>query len=117
VIPLHVQDQGQLDSLFAACESNLEERVLDAMIERNLRLPDEAQKVIYDDEGVPIVRADFFYEPKLVIFVDGPPHQRDDVWDSDQRKRRQLKAKGFRPLIITEENWDQALDELERRLG
>lgn len=116
MLPMQPHQQDHMDSLLAACESRLEESALDAIVERGYPLPDEAQKTIYDSEGAPIARADFYYEPKLVIFVDGPPHQREDVRDSDQRKRRQLKVKGYRPLIITEENWEQALEELERRL-
>jgi len=60
----------------------------------------KAKKIIYDNQGAPIDRADFYYEPKIIVFVDGSPHYQDFVWVGDEEKRRKLKSLGFRLSII-----------------
>ena len=84
--------------LAAACESDLEQEVL------------EAQRTIYD--GEPLVIADFFYEPKIVVFVDGSPHQRDYVQEDGRRKRMRLKGLGYRLVVVKAEEPGVGLDEL-----
>ncbi|MBN1460819.1 MAG: DUF1998 domain-containing protein, partial [Armatimonadetes bacterium] len=70
--------EDRYGELLAQCESSLERQVLRAIRDRGLRLPAEAQKTIYDD-GVPLAIADFTYEPRILVFVDGSPHHRDYV--------------------------------------
>ncbi|MEA3351932.1 MAG: DEAD/DEAH box helicase [Chloroflexota bacterium] len=111
----HARSHSDMEALLAACQSELEKKALRAIAERGYPLPNEAQKVIYKDDE-PIAQADFFYEPRNIIFVDGPPHQKPSLKDSDKRKRKELHRYGYRILAITPENWDQALDELGRRI-
>ena len=106
----------KIETLLTACQSNLEKRVLQAIAEREYPLPDAAQKPIYKEEE-PIAQADFFYEPKLVVFVDGPPHEKVSVKESDKRKRKELKRLGYRILVITPKNFDEKIAVLGRRLG
>jgi very-short-patch-repair endonuclease len=104
-----------VEKLLAQCQSDFERSVLQAISERNLPLPDEAQKTLYHD-GIPIASADFFYEgPRIVVFVDGSPHHKDYVQADDHEKRRELKRRGYRIVVV--ENTDQDLEALKQRLN
>ena len=103
-----------LDELEAQCQSDFERQVLQAIADAGLPLPDEAQRTIYEGDE-PIAIADFFYEPRVLVFVDGSPHYRDYVEAADQSKGRRLKAKGYRIVAITD--IEGGLAELRARLG
>ena len=61
-------------------------------------LLDEAQKTIYIGD-IPIAKADFYYEPKTVVFIDGEfVHSREHVIVADEDKRMKLKTKGYRVI-------------------
>ena len=109
-------DGERLEALLAVCQSELEQQVLQAIIDRGLPLPDEAQHTIYDRSGAPVAIADFYYAPRTVVFVDGSPHHLDFVQAGDERKRRRLAAMGYVVQIIRCENIDQDLQELEGRV-
>jgi len=102
------------EELEAQCQSDFEREVLAAIRDQGLPLPDEAQKTVYEDDE-PIATADFFYEPKIPVFVDGSPHYRDYIAAADERKRSRMKAKGYR--IETIKDIEAGLDELATRLG
>ena len=74
----------------------------------------QVQKTIYEEDE-PIAIADFFYEPRVLVFVDGSPHYRDYVETADESKRRRLKAKGYRIVAVTD--IEGGLAELRARLG
>lgn len=90
-------DRFQL--LLNLCESNLEKKVLTAIRDQELPLPDSSQRLIFDRDE-PIAKADFFYEKNLCVFVDGPPHEKKHVQIADQKKRRKLKALGYRVIVL-----------------
>jgi very-short-patch-repair endonuclease len=91
--------------------------VLRRINERGWSLPTHAQRTVYDKQGTPIASADFFYEPKkLVVFVDGPPHDKDYVASADEGKRKKLKALGYRVLAIQCDEMDDGLLKLGQRL-
>ena len=98
------------------CESELERQVLYSIRERALRLPDAAQRTVFDGDE-PLAIADFFYEPRIVVFVDGSPHYRDYVQAADQRKRRRLKALGYRVVVVQVDDPHSGLDDLAARLA
>ena len=98
------------EELLAKCQSGFEREVLEAIRKASLPLPDDGQVTIRDGD-VPIASADFFYEPKIAIFVDGSPHYLDYIAAADETKRNKLKAKGYRILAIRSDN---ILDELKR---
>jgi ATP-dependent helicase YprA (DUF1998 family) len=108
--------ESRFEALAAQCDSELERKVLAAIRDRGLPLPDEAQRAIYDGD-VPLAIADFFYEPKIVVFVDGSPHHRDYVQQADQRKRMRLKGLGYRVVVVQAEQPETGLDNLASRLG
>jgi very-short-patch-repair endonuclease len=114
VAPVVAEDR--FAALRAQCESDLEREVLDAIRDRGLPLPDAAQETIYDD-GAPLVIADFVYEPKIVVFVDGSPHYRAYVQDADRRKRMRLRGLGYRLVVVKADDPETGLDELARKVG
>ncbi|GAB4543589.1 MAG: hypothetical protein Kow0063_36900 [Anaerolineae bacterium] len=105
-----------LEALEAGCGSDFERQVLRAIHERGLPLPDAAQHTLYDGDE-PIAVADFFYAPKILVFVDGSPHYRDYVAAADETKRRRLKARGYRIVAIRADDVEGGLDDLAGRLG
>ncbi len=106
-----VQDEDRYATLLTHCESGLERRILRAIQERGLPLPDGAQTTIYDGDA-PLAIADFTYDPRIVVFVDGSPHHQDYVRAADQRKRRRLKALGYRIVVIDGDDPAPGLDDL-----
>jgi hypothetical protein len=102
-------DGERLVSLRAACQSDLERAVLDAIVAQGILLPDASQQVINDRDGGPLAIADFYYDPRIVVFVDGSPHYLDYVRLADDRKRRRLLALGYRIVIISGTNIQQGI--------
>jgi hypothetical protein len=102
---------GHLEDLISQTESDFEKKVLYEIKDKGYRLPDEAQKLIQENHE-PITRADFFYEPKTCVFVDGPAHDKDYVKSGDQRKRRRIKSLGYRIIVIREINDIEKLKKL-----
>jgi hypothetical protein len=111
-----IVSESRFETLAAQCESDLERKVLQAIRRRDLPLPDEAQRTIYDEDE-PLAIADFFYEPKIVAFVDGSPHHRDYVQEADRRKRVRLKSLGYRMVVVKAEDPGTGLDDLASRLS
>jgi very-short-patch-repair endonuclease len=90
---------SSFDDLLSSCQSDFEKKVLARIKDRNVSLPAESQKTIVID-GKPVASADFFYPPKLIVFVDGSPHHKDYVQAADDSKRRLLKSKGYRIFVF-----------------
>jgi len=110
--------EDALAALEALCQSDLERQVLRAISERGLPLPDTAQHTLYDRDGAPLAVADFCYERgRIVLFVDGSPHYREYVQAADERKRKRLKALGYRVVVIRADDLDAGLDDLAARLA
>ena len=77
---------------------------------------DKGRETLYDGDE-PIAIADFFHNPKTVVFADGSPHYLDYVAAGDDSKRKRLKAQGYRVVVIRADDRDPGLDDLARRLG
>ena len=104
-LSLEPQQQDQTKryaALEAACESSFERNVLEAIVEERLPLPDAAQRTLFDGDDTPIAIADFYYEPRIAVFVDGPSHDKDYVAAADKRKRAALRSRGYRLVEIRE---------------
>lgn len=86
-------------SLLTAIDPNsrLERDFIEFLYERGLRLPDSAQK---QTPGV-YSQPDFYYEPRIWVFVDGSVHDRPEVKADDQKKRAELLARGEELLVYT----------------
>jgi hypothetical protein len=104
--------EDHFDSLLQQCQSDFERQVLREIKSRGLRLPDAAQKTIYDGDE-PVAEADFYYKPKIPIFVDGSPHYRDYVQEADRQKRMRLKRLNYRTTVVSD---TEDLDALEAKL-
>ena len=102
---------GAFDDLLAKCQTELERTVLRAIRDRGWRLPTDAQRTIYDGVA-PLASADFFYAPKLIVFVDGSVHHKDYVMAGDEAKRERLKALGYEMVVIREEALEGDLEKL-----
>jgi very-short-patch-repair endonuclease len=110
-------EDGGFRRLYEASQSSFERRVLEEIRKRGLPLPTDAQRTLYDKGGVPIASADFFYATRqLVMFVDGPPHGKDYVASADEKKRKKLKALGYRVLAIRHDHMHEDLSTLKSRL-
>jgi hypothetical protein len=104
-------------ALEVQCQSDLERQVLHAIHDRGLPLPDGAQETLYDTDESPLAVADFYYRRgRVVVFVDGSPHYRDYVQVADERKRRRLKALGYRIVVVTADEPEAGLEELAARV-
>jgi len=103
------------EELEGQCQSDFERQVLGAIRDGGLPLPDEAQKIIYDG-AAPLATADFIYEPRILVFVDGSPHYRDYVQKADERKRRRLKALGYRIVVVKADDPEAGLSDLAGRV-
>jgi superfamily II DNA/RNA helicase len=75
--------------------STLERTFVDALHERNLRLPDSAQKQV---PGI-YCQPDFHYEPNTWIFVDGTPHDKAHVKERDTEIRQRMRSMGHDVLV------------------
>ncbi|WP_423222343.1 DEAD/DEAH box helicase [Candidatus Amarolinea aalborgensis] len=83
--------------------SDLERTLLDALHGSKRRLPDFAQ---YAAPGVMTV-ADFFYQPNVCVYCDGRVHDEPQQRASDEAVRRELKARGYRVIVI---RYDETLE-------
>ena len=99
--------EDKYEDLLGLCESDFEKKVLEAIHLHKIPLPTHAQKTIFDGD-VPVAQADFYYEgDRLVIFVDGPDHDKDFIKESDRKKRDKLDEMGYRVFVI---RYDEDLD-------
>lgn len=85
--------------------SSTEDKFLKYLYANNLRLPDKAQFNVPEI----YVRPDFFYEPNVLIFCDGTPHDRPDVQKEDREKRDALEDTGKYQVLVW--RYDQPLAE------
>jgi len=88
--------------------SELEKIFLNVLEENNLKLPDEAQKVISEVSSIP----DFFYSPNICVFCDGSVHDQPNQKAKDEYIRNELKARGYRVIVI---RYDQDILEQIKR--
>ncbi len=85
---------GVLESLKAACDSDLERTFLDWLNERSLRLPGRAQVYVETARA----RPDFVYDlptGPVALFVDGPRHQGPSQAEKDIDASRRLQDGGW----------------------
>jgi superfamily II DNA/RNA helicase len=75
--------------------STLERTFVDALHQRNLRLPDSAQKQV---PGL-YCQPDFHYEPNTWVFIDGTPHDKPQVRERDTELRQRMRAMGHDVLV------------------
>jgi superfamily II DNA or RNA helicase/very-short-patch-repair endonuclease/ribosomal protein L37AE/L43A len=112
---LEVASEEKLKNLMDKSQYPLEKKFLQYLKDNNIKFPDEAQKTIYIDD-IAIAQADFYYNPKIIIFVDGSVHYLDYVRESDNYKRTKLKAKGYRVIVINGDSFDEDMKKLIEKI-
>lgn len=75
--------------------SSTERKFIEYLYKKGLRLPDEAQKRV---DGI-YVQPDFYYEPRVWVFVDGTPHDDPETQREDQRKRTAILERGDEVVV------------------
>jgi len=94
--------------LMRVAESELERRWVRLLLEGGYRLPDAAQPLL-EDVGC---RADFAYTGRLVVFIDGPVHDRDDRAAEDGIIDERLMDAGVEFIRFAhDEDWTAKLRE------
>ncbi|GIV23759.1 MAG: DEAD/DEAH box helicase [Bacteroidia bacterium] len=88
--------EAHLAYLLERAQSELERRFLEFLAKQGCRLPDEAQKSFTEPRCI----ADFFYQPNVVVFCDGPVHDQPRQQQLDDRLRQALQAQGYRIVVI-----------------
>lgn len=90
--PSSVPRGEHFQRLFSLCESHLEKEWLTFIEENGLALPSHAQHVL---EAVP-TRLDFcYFDKKVPIYVDGPPHDTPQQKADDANKEERLVDIGW----------------------
>lgn len=92
-------DNVMFDVFMQQAASNLEKTVLRLIKEQGIKLPVEMHRVISKD-GELIAEADLYFEPKIVVFIDGPDHDLEHIKLDDERKRSKLKRLGYKVTIV-----------------
>ena len=99
--PIEAQIERLKNLLGSGLDSQLEKRVLDFMLKMKIPLPHHAQYPIPDRDPASgkafiLSVADYYYQDKnLCIFVDGPPHNKPEIKQDDDEKRKKLRRKGY----------------------
>jgi len=103
----HASYDAHYQSLLPMLDPNstLERFFLDQLYAQNLRLPDAAQQRTPGIYSQP----DFYYAPRVWLFVDGAVHDRPEVAADDARKRDEIMARGDEVIVY---RYDQNLAEL-----
>ncbi|MBK9138901.1 MAG: DEAD/DEAH box helicase [Verrucomicrobia bacterium] len=101
---------------FRAAAIGAEPTVVDALQARNFPLPECQHEIIRDPEGVPVAEADLLYRNKIVVWVQGAPHEQPHVQHRDEDQKRRLKALGYRVVEIWPDHLDDGLRDLAQRL-
>ncbi len=89
-----------------------EPRVIQRMRSLGFPVPDEQHRIVRTPAGVSVTEADLFYEPNLVVWIHGTPHEYQYVRERDERLRRELKGLGFRPIEVWWDRVDEGLRQL-----
>ncbi|SFM99360.1 DEAD/DEAH box helicase [Thermodesulforhabdus norvegica] len=92
----NVSWEDHLAYLQSCTQSEFERAFLNFLAEHGYRLPDDAQKSFQDPRCI----ADFFYQPNVVVFCDGPPHDSGYQRRVDETTRKALVARGYRVIVI-----------------
>lgn len=76
-------------------DSSTEKVFLNYLYREGLRLPDGAQKITTDI----YCRPDFYYEPDILVFCDGTPHDDPEIRETDEKRRKALRDQGNQVLV------------------
>ncbi len=106
-----LDDNVQFDVFMQQNLSSLEREILVKLKAMKVRMPEQVHKIIFKDDE-PIAEADFYFNPKICVFVDGPDHDKEHVVLDDERKRSKLKKLGYRVITVTHKDIHKNIEEL-----
>lgn len=97
------------------CDTGLERRFVDLLVEQRRRLPDQPQKLIASAQA----RPDFVYTSEQVaVFVDGPIHDEADKQVDDAATTTRLEALGWEVVRFHHaDDWTALLDQYPSVFG
>lgn len=103
--------------LYASCESEFEKMVLEKISSEKIPLPTHGQKIIYSGD-IPVAKPDFTYMNRnLLLFIDGPDHDKPEIQNDDKIKRKKLSLMGYSIFVIRyDEDLDTRLNFLRQRV-
>jgi len=101
----------QYDAYMKSDLTSLEKNVLQRLNEQHAKIPAEVHKIISKD-GEPVAEADFYYYPKICIFIDGPDHDKDYVKVDDEKKRLKLKRLGYKVIVVYHKDVTKGIEEI-----
>jgi ribosomal protein L37AE/L43A len=109
----------RLNYLKSKSTTELEKKFLDALVAKNLRLPDKAQVPLAVSPDV-LTIPDYSYTSTaspLYVFVDGPHHDQESYRQDDQRRRMEMIMRGYRVFVLRyDDDWTGKLQELNSLL-
>ncbi len=107
--------EDHLERLLRLADSGLEKKWLRLVDSLELRLPDEAQRLIEECS----CRPDFYYQEKTVaVFIDGPPHDLADQQAKDREQQDDLEDYGYMVLRFHhQDDWEGLLRRHEGIFG
>ena len=98
------------EELKARCDSDLEKRLVDLLVDQGRRLPTHAQLLIEAERA----RPDFVYfgeHMPVAVFVDGPHHEDGYVAGKDEETRARLEDAGYQVIVFRhDDRWPEILD-------
>jgi len=105
--PTGLSRDEQFDRLSRQAGSDLERRWLKVLKDGAYRLPSDAAKLFEAAH----TRPDFFYaDEKVVIYVDGPPHDHSDRQARDAQQQQAMEDLGYIVLRFRhDEHWEPLL--------
>jgi superfamily II DNA/RNA helicase len=101
---------------FRSAAIGAEPSVIDALKAHDFPTPERQHETVRDPEGIPIAEADLLYRNKIVVWVQGAPHQQAHVQHRDEDQKRRLKALGYRVVEICPDHLEDGLRDLAHRL-
>ena len=91
------------NSLYMACDSQLEKKFLDLLKQHGFQRPTHAQYLIEEKYSKP----DFYYqEGSVCVFIDGPPHDTPEQTEDDLKVRQKLVFDGYTVLVFHHQKTD-----------
>ena len=94
-----------------------EPEIIESLRRSSFPLPSGQHQVICETDGTPIAEADLIWNGKIACFIDGAPHHLEQIKRDDDKKRRRLKALGYKVVAIDADAPEAGIAELKRRLG
>ena len=112
--PGELSRSAHLEALKDRCDSNLERQWLDYLEEQGHKLPSSAQKRVLE------TKPDFLYEGdyKVLIYIDGPPHDFPDRQQRDEQQKTDLEDRGWTVLRFHHaQQWAEIIDRFPNVFG